>query len=81
MSQKHIVRIQAIVEDGGRIAIDLPTLPAGTAVEILLLLPEQPQPAGPIFKAMPAPPAKGHLRQSAADVELYLEAKRAAWDH
>ena len=78
MRRKRFLRLKARVQDGGRLALDLPTLPAGTAVEILLLLPrrEEPTPAEPD----PPPPVRRLIR-SAADVELVMEVERAAWEH
>lgn len=78
MTTHRVLRIHATVQEGGQIAIDLPTLPTGAPVEILLLLPDQENGTGPA----PRPPLMPRrLIKTAADVELFMEAERAAWDH
>lgn len=79
MRRKRVVRLKARVDDGGRLAIDLPTLTAGTAVEVLLLLPRKEEPAESEPESNPSPVRR--LLQSAADVELFMEVERAAWEH
>ena len=78
MRRKRFLRLKARVQDGGRLALDLPSLPAGTAVEILLLLPKQEEP--PATEPDRPPPVRRLIR-SAADVELVMEVERAAWEH
>mgnify|MGYP001078119304 CR=1 FL=1 len=81
MTTQQILRVRATVQADGQIAIDLPVLLAGAAVEVLLLLPELEQdngsPQQPLRNRLPA----GRPIQTAADVELFLEAERAAWEH
>ena len=78
MVTQQIIRMQGIVAEGGQIVLDVPALPPGTTVELLVLVRRRQEPAGPPA-AGPPPPAP-RIR-TAADVELFLEAERAAWEH
>jgi hypothetical protein len=79
MTGKRVIRIRATVQDDGRIAIDVPAVAAGADVEVLLILPGRDEATKQAYWPPPVPAPRPS--QSAADVELFLEAERAAWEH
>lgn len=81
MTTQRILRIHATVQENGQIAVAVPALPPGAAVEVVLLLPEEGPAAGhaslEILDTLPV----RRLFPTAADMDAYLEAERVAWDH
>lgn len=74
-------RLTGTVQPGGRVEVSNPQLPAGKAVEVIVLLPQE---AAPIRRSVidVLAEAPGHLAfQTAEKVESYLQEERDAWEH
>ena len=74
------LRMTALVQAGGKIEVVDAQLPAGQAVEVVVLLPSPPdqirRSIGEILDEAP-----GHLAfQTADEVDTYLRQERDAWD-
>lgn len=75
-----IIRIETVVQPGGRIEVTAPDLKPGQRVTVAIEMdgaePERRPTAAEILAEMP-----GHLEfQTAAEVEEYLREERDSWD-
>ena len=75
------LRMTALVQPGGKIEVTDTQLPAGQAVEVIVLLPSPPSmPRRSILEVLAEAP--GHLAfQTADEVDAYLREERDAWEH
>ena len=74
------LRLTGTVQPGGRIAVSSPQLPAGKAVEIIVLFPQEPEVMRRSVVDVLAE-APGHLVfQTAEEVDAYIREERDAWD-
>ena len=72
-------RIRTTVQPGGKIEIEAPDLPVGSAVEVLVIPTPASIPRRPLREILAR--AKGHQSfRSAAEVDAYLQAERDSWD-
>ncbi len=74
------LKLTGTVQPGGRIEVSSPQLPAGKAVDIIILFSQEPDDARRSVVDILAE-APGHLAfQTAEQVDAYLQAERDAWD-
>ncbi len=75
------LRLTGTVQPGGRVEIISPQLPAGRAVEVIILLPREAEADRRSVTDVLAE-APGHLAfQTAEEVDAYIREERDAWEH
>lgn len=75
------IKLTGTVQPGGRVEVSSPQLPAGEAVDVIVLFPQEAVIARRSVTDILAE-APGHLAfQSAEEVDAYLREERDAWEH